>query len=78
MPIAIAIAVAIAVAIAICTAVGLVDEWQKLAQRLQILHHKPCIASAQLISLPVKLQCWSHAPAWTLQTDPFLQSRTAV
>ena len=78
MPIAIAIAVAIAVAIAICTAVGLVDEWQKLAQRLQILYHKPCIACTQLISLPVKLQCWSHALVGTLQNDPFLQSRTAV
>ena len=50
MPIAVAIAVAVAVAIAVaaCTAVGLVDERQKLAQRLQILHHKPCVACTQV------------------------------
>ncbi len=61
MPIAVAIAVALAVAIAACTAVRLVDEWQKLAQRLQILHHQPCIASTHSVSLTVRSGSQSHA-----------------
>ena len=59
MPIAVAIAVAVSVAA--CTAVRLVDEWQKLAQRLQILHHKPCIAHIESVILTVRSQSPSHA-----------------
>ena len=61
MPIAIAIALAVAVTVAACTAVGLVDEWQKLAQRLQILHQKPCNASIQSVILTVRSWSQSHA-----------------
>ncbi len=59
MPIAIAIAVAIAVAA--CTAMGLVNEWQELTQRLQILHHKPCKASIESVTLIGRSGSQSHA-----------------
>lgn len=61
MPIATAIALAVAVTVAACTAVGLVDEWQELAQRLQILHQKPCNASIQSVILTVRSRSESHA-----------------
>ncbi len=61
MPVAVAVTVAVAIATAACTAVRLVDAWQKLVQRLQILHHKPCNARTQSVSLTVRSGSQSHA-----------------